>query len=512
MSGPYVLAGDIGSGGCKTVILGPDGRVVAAARQSYPTQYPQPGWVEQNPDDWYAALCTTIRAVLAESRVPLGQIAGVGVVGVTHNTVLLDKRDRPLCPTILLFDNRSTAEVQAILARWGDAVRERTLNDVTPVWTWPQLQWIRDNRPDVWRATRRILFQKDYVRSRLAPSPVTDTIEAGGSLLFDPIAERWIEPFYRDLQLDPSWLPEVVPPMDSVAKVSERGAADTGLLSGTPVITGTTDTVAEVLGAGAVRAGAAVVKLASVGRIAVVSGQPVRLPRVLNYRHVLDGLWYPGTASKFAASAYRWLRETVWPDNGEEGVYPRMDETAAQVPPGSDGLIFHPHLMGEWAPYWDERMRGTFLGLTLRHARGHLTRAVLEGVAFALKDALAAMEATGLVAEEIRLIGQGARSDLWGQIVANVLNRPLAVPDEPDASFGAALITAMGVGVLDRSPSAVDSIVQYRTRVEPEAELAEAYGELFSIYRDGDAALQKISGRLDAFEQQQIQRTARLAS
>ncbi len=505
MSGSYVLAGDIGSGGCKTVLLKSDGTVAASARQVYPTQYPQPGWVEQNPDDWYAAFCETTRAVLGESCVPPGQIAGVGIVGVTHNTVLLDGHDRPLCPTILIFDNRSTQEVQAILSRWGDAVREQTLNDVTPVWSWPQLQWIRDRRPDVWRATRRLLFQKDYVRHRLAPSPVTDTIDAEGSLLFDPVEERWIEPFCRDLGVDPSWLPEAVSPFQTVGAISRAAAADTGLLPGTPMIAGTTDTVAEMLGAGAVTAGAAVVKLASVGRMAVVAEHPVRMPHIFNYRHVLGGLWYPGSASKFAASAYRWFRETVWSDAPEAGVYAKMDEAAATVPPGSGGLIFHPHLLGEWAPHWDEQMRGDFIGLTVRHTRAHMTRAVLEGVAFALRDALAAMEDSGVIAEEIRLIGQGAVSDVWAQIVANVLNRRLAVPAEPDASFGAALITAMGVGMLPRSAEAVASVVRYRTQLQPQAEQAGAYDRLFAIYRDADAALQKISGRLSEFEQDRPQ-------
>lgn len=505
MSGSYVLAGDIGSGGCKTVLLKSDGTVVASARQAYPTQYPQPGWVEQDPDDWYAAFCATTRAVLAESGVAPHEIAGVGIVGVTHNTVLLDGHDRPLRPAILIFDNRSTQEVQAILSRWGDAVREQTLNDVTPVWSWPQLQWIRDRQPEVWRATRRLLFQKDYVRHRLAPSPVTDTIDAEGTLLFDPIAERWIETFWQDLGVDPAWLPEAVSPFRIVGAVSRAAAGNTGLLPGTPVIAGTTDTVAEMLGAGAVTAGAAVVKLASVGRMAVVADHPVRMPYIFNYRHVLGGLWYPGSASKFAASAYRWFRETVWPDLPEEGVYRLMDEAAARVPPGSGGLLFHPHLLGEWAPHWDEQMRGDFVGLTVRHTRAHLTRAVLEGVAFALRDALAAMEAGGLVAEEIRLIGQGAVSDLWAQIVANALNRPLAIPAEPDASFGAALITAMGVGLLPRSAAAVASVVRYRTRLQPQPERAAAYDKLFAIYRDADAALQKIGGRLGEFEQEQSQ-------
>jgi xylulokinase len=225
--------------------------------------------------------------------------------------VFLDEQDHPLCRTILIFDDRSTTQVRDILDRWGDAVWERTLNEVSTVWTWPQMLWIREHRPEVWRATRRILFQKDYVRHRLAPSPVTDVIDAGGTLLFDPIQEEWIEPFCQDLELDPSWLPEVVDSLDVVAEVGPQGAADTGLAVGTPVIAGTTDTVAEVLGSGAVRAGSAVVKLASVGRIAAVTTEPMHSRHILNYRHVLDGLWYPGTASKSAASSYRWLRDAT---------------------------------------------------------------------------------------------------------------------------------------------------------------------------------------------------------
>jgi xylulokinase len=432
-------------------------------------------------------------------------------VGVTHNTVLLDEHDRPLCPTILLFDTRSVPQVQAILARWDGAVREQTLNDVTPVWSWPQLLWVREHRPDVWRGVRRILFQKDYVRHRLAPSPVTDVIDASGSLLFDPLKGEWIRAFCDDLELDGSWLPAPVHPLTPVGIVGDHGAADTGLLSGTPVIAGTTDTVAEVLGAGAVRQGAAAVKLASVGRIAVVSTTPIRRPHILNYRHVLDGLWYPGTASKFAASAFRWLRDLLYPDDTVD-VYRRMDETAARVPPGADGLIFHPHLMGEWAPYWNEQLRADFLGLTMRHGRGHLIRAVLEGVAFGLKDAITSMEDNGLVAEEIRLIGQGANSSLWSSIVANVLDRRLAVPAEPDASFGAGLITGMGVNLVDRSAAAVEHLITYRTQVVPEPELAGAYAGLFDIYRDADRALQDISARLTAFEHAQHRQKAGFSS
>jgi xylulokinase len=500
VSGAYVLASDLGSGGCKTVLLDSQGRIVAEARQEYPTHYPYPGWVEQDPEDWYAAFCATTRQVLEASRVAPSAIEAIGIVGVTHNTVLLDEHDRPLRPCILIFDTRSSAQVQTVKRRWGDQVLKRALNDVTTTWSWPQLLWVRETLPDVWQRTRRVLFQKDYVRHRLAPSFVTDTIDAEGSLLFDPLADQWIPEFYNDLGLDPAWLPPIVKPYAKVAVVSPQGAADTGLTEGTPVIAGTTDTVAEVLGAGAVRTGTACVKLASVGRIAVVSDQPVAHPHILNYRHVMDGLWYPGTASKYAASAFRWLREWLWCDDCTTSIYPRMDDAAASVPAGSQGILFHPHLMGQWAPHWDEKLRGNFLGLTVRHGRAHITRAVLEGVAFALRDALTEMESLGLPAHDIRLIGQGANSDLWATIVCNVINRPLMIPQHTDAAFGAALITAMGAGMIAPEPAAVEQAAHVRMRVDPDPELVAVYDTLFDVYREADVALQSISARLYDFE------------
>jgi xylulokinase len=275
-------------------------------------------------------------------------------------------------------------------------------------------------------------------------------------------------------------------------------------MAGTPVIAGTTDTVAEMLGSGAVAPGSAVIKLASVGRIAVVTENPVRHPHILNYRHIFAGLWYPGTASKYAASAYRWLRDAIWTNStGDDAAYRSMDEDAWRISAGCDGLIFHPHLMGEWAPYWDEEMRGNFIGLTTRHTRAHLTRAVLEGVAFALKDALAQMESRGVKAHDIRLIGQGSKSSFWAQIVADIIDRPLRVPAEPDAAYGAALITAMGVRLIERTPNALESAIAIHRTIEPNAERVRQYATLFQIYRDADRALRPLAARLHAFEHQQ---------
>jgi len=261
-----------------------------------------------------------------------------------------------------------------------------------------------------------------------------------------------------------------VKPMEVVSAVSAAGAADTGLAEGTPVIAGTTDTVAEVLGSGGLRPGVSVIKLASVGRIAVVHSAPVGKPHVLNYRHVFDGLWYPGTAAKYAASALRWLRDVFQRGDGDGLSYAAMDGEAAEVPAGCGGLVFHPHLMGQWAPHWDEGMRGSFVGLNINHTRRGLTRAVLEGISFSIRDALEQLERLGLKVSETRLIGGGSKSELWPEIMTNVLGRPLSIPGQLLAAFGAALITAVGVGLMDGSPDALGEKIEIRRRLEPTPE------------------------------------------
>ena len=492
----YVLASDLGSGSCKTIILDDRGRVMSSAGAEYPTFYPQPGWVEQNPDDWYQAFTQTTRRAMAEAGIAVDEIGMVGLVGVTHNTVLLDAQDRPLRPAILTFDQRSGPQCHQILERWGERVLEQTLNGVAPLWTWPQLLWIKQHEPETWLATHRILFQKDYVRQRLAPAHVTDTIDAAGTLLFNPRTESWLPDFWAGLDLPLSALPEPAPPLSVVAEVSIEAAQETGLASGTPVIAGTTDTVAEVYGSGLLAAGQGMVKLASVGRLAVVSSKPVRHPHILNYRHVLDGLWYPGSGTKAAATTPRWLRDNLW----QTASFTEMDEAAAQIPPGSEGLLFHPHLLGEWAPHWDDELRANFIGATMRHTRAHCTRAALEGVAFSLRAAIERLAAMGLVYKEYRLIGGGAKSRLWAQIVCDVLGLPLLLPREQDAAYGAALITAVAAGLLDPEPAAMRTLIQLDAHLEPNPQNRAIYDDLFEIYQAADRSLVDIAHRLTAFE------------
>jgi xylulokinase len=496
MGKEYILASDFGTSGCKTVLVDKSGLVVCAAMSEYPMYMPYPGWFEQDPQTWLQALGITVKAVLEKSGVLRTDIVAMGIDGVTHNVVLLDKNDQPLRRCIVFFDTRSSLEAEESYKKWGQEIFRRTSNGISSIWTWPQLSWIKHHQADIWAKARTILCQKDFIRNYIAPSRVTDFIDAEGTLLFDPFENAWIEEFIDDLDLPLSVFPEVVDPKKVVGRIDQQGAKLTGLAIGTPVITGTTDTVAEVLGAGAVRPGQGTVKLASVGRISSISTAPINHLKLLNYRHVIDDLWYPGTATKFATSAYRWLRQTVW----NNASYDEMSVAAESAPAGCNGLLFHPHLDGEWVPYWDDKLRGDFLGITLRHSREHLTRAVMEGVAIALRSGLEYIASLNLSFNDIRLIGQGVRGKVWRQIIADCLNRKITITAERDAAFGIALLTGIGIGLYPGAPDQIEKLVHIEEEVNPDQEAVEIYNSLYSIYQESDAALKTISHQLSDFE------------
>lgn len=496
-AGSLLLGSDIGSGSCKTLLATADGAVLARSAAPYELLYPQPGWAEYRPEDWYQAFCTTVRDVLAQTGADPARIEMACIVGITHDPVLLDDSGRVLRPAIHFNDQRTVAQCDDLRERFGDDALRRATNAVGTYWTWPQLQWVRDHEPEVWDRVASLIFPKDYVRWRLVGGDpgITDEIDAGGTLLFDPVQRTWIDPFVADLGLDRAALPRVVDPLEMVGRVSVQGAADTGLAAGTRVVAGTTDTAAEMLGMGAVAPGQAMLKLASVGRIAFVTDAPVSHEHVLDYRHLLDGLWYPGTATKYAAQAFRWLGDALWPDDAVND-YERMDASAAATPAGADGLLFLPHLLGQSAPLWNPRLTASFLGVGFQHHRGHFTRAVLEGVAFGLRDALEALRGLGLDADAFTLVGNGARSPLWRQITADVVGRTMVVPVERDAAFGAVLMAGMAADSIGRTPDEIRTRVRIETEIVPDPANRARYDDLFAIYRDANVALAPVSGAL----------------
>lgn len=495
--GGYVVASDLGTGSCKTLIIDQNAKVVGSAQAEYACSYPNPGWVEQNPEDWVNAVGKTIRSALQDTKIDAGQVESFGIVGVTHNAVLLGKDGKPIRDCILYLDTRSQAECDELFDKWADDIYHRTANSITPIWTWPQLLWIKRNEPKHWEQVDKILFQKDYVRHCIASSFVSDHIDAAGTLLFDPRQEEWITDYIEDLELDTSVFPPITNSTEIVGKINRFGAELTGLREGTPVVAGTTDTAAEVLGVGSLVPGQGTVKLASVGRITCVTNEPVLHQHSLNYRHVFDGYWYPGTVTKYASSSLRWLRDAIWP----EASFEAMDLESMRIPPGCNGLVFHPHLQGEWVPYWDNKLRGDFLGLTQRHGRPHLIKAVMEGVAFALRDGMEFTASMGLNLDVISLIGRGGSSTIWPQIIADTLNRTIRIPVERDAAYGAALIAGIGVEMFSQNADELSKLIVFEEECDPLPSSVNIYNELFQIYQEADLTLASISHKLNDFDE-----------
>ena len=341
----YVLGVDFGGGAGKATLLDENGGVICTAISEYPSLYPRPGWVEQNPYDWYTALKENVKTVLSKSGISPGNIAALCLDAATHIAVLCDEAGTPLRNAVYWTDTRSVKEAEALRAGAGALIKEQTCHEAGTVWTLPQLLWIKNNEGEVWKRTKKIFFAKDWVRFLLTGLWATDYIEAQGSMLFDYHNNAWSPELRALIDLDTALLPPLLKPQAVAGELLSGPASELGLMAGTPVIAGTTDTALEVFAAGCVKPGDMTVKLATAGRICVVTQKPYSSPHLINYSHVKEGLWYPGTATKSCAASLRWYRDIFGGD------YRYIDEEAASVPPLCDGLMFHPYLNGELTPY-----------------------------------------------------------------------------------------------------------------------------------------------------------------
>ena len=474
-----LLGIDFGTGGCKVAAIGAeDGSLAGEASVEYTTHHEHPGWSEQDPADWWEALRAAL-AKLAEKGVDLSRVAALSLDGSTHNAVLLDRSFRPVRRTIMWTDQRSTAECEALRGSGAaERIFERCYQMPAPTWTLPQLMWLKAHEPDALARTEHVLFVKDYVRYLLTGEAATDRIEAQGTLFFDMKRQDWDEEFVGMAGLRPEQLPRLLEPTDLAGRVTPEAAAATGLPAGTPVACGTSDSAVEDYGAGAVEPGDLVLKLATAGNVNAMTAEPHPHPKTLTYGHVVPGMWYSVSATNAAALCQRWFRDAF----GFAG-YKAMDAEAIQSPPGSNGVMFHPYLQGERCPYWDSNLRASFTGVSISSTRGDFCRALLEGVAFSLRDCFRTLEEMELPAMRIFLIGGGARSALWSEIVANVFDRTVAVPEPGDASFGAALLAGVAAGFFRDARDAVARRLRIGRTVEPEPAEAAQYAELFARYR-----------------------------
>lgn len=457
---------DVGTTGAKAIAISEDGEVLARAEVGYPLSTPQPGWAEQDPDDWVRA------AERALGEVGADRAAGIGLSGQMHGLVALDRDDRVLRPAILWNDQRTGAECAEIESRLG---RERlvalTGNRALTGFTAPKLLWLRNHEPEVYERISHVLLPKDYVRFRLTGVRATDVADASGTLLLDVARRRWSSEVLEALELPRKWLPRV---LESPAVAGETAA-------GVPVAAGAGDQAAAALGVGVDRPGNASVVLGTSGVVFAALPSFAADPegRVHAFCHAVPKRWHAMGVMLSAAGSLRWLRDAVV---GES--YDELLREAELWPPGSEGLLFAPYLAGERTPHADPDARGAFVGLSLRHDHGALVRATLEGVAYGLRDSLELLRALGVEPEVGRVSGGGARSDLWLRIVASVLGLPLErTAVEEGSAYGAALLGGVAAGVFPNVGEAVERCVRVRARIEPAETWREAYEDGYARFR-----------------------------
>jgi xylulokinase len=471
---------DVGTSGVKGVAIDPNGMVLTRIEAGYPLSTPQPGWAEQDPADWVRAT----KSVLDQLRSSVGSFAGIGLSGQMHGLVALDSGGSVLRPAILWNDQRTGAECAEIEATIGlGRLISLTGNRALPGFTAPKLLWLRRHEPDVYARIARIALPKDYVRLALCGEHATDVSDASGMLLLDVAARRWSDEVVSALDLEASWLPRVL----ESPSVSGQTAA------GVPVAAGGGDQAAGALGVGVDgrgRAGTVSIALGTSGVVfaALESFAADPAARVHAFCHAVPGVWHAMGVMLSAAGSLRWLRDTA-----AQGVpYEQLMTEAAAWPPGTEGLVFLPYLVGERTPHADPDARGAFTGLSIRHDRGALVRAVLEGVAFGLRDSLDLISELGGSPSLGRVSGGGARSEEWLRIVASVLELPLErVAVDEGAAFGAAILGGVAAGVWDDVRTGVAATVKPGERIEPVPEWVE-------IYRERRAAFQALYPALRA--------------
>ena len=481
---PFYLGLDTSTTATKAVLVDDAGHFVgeAATPHTAPTQ-PVPGGSEQDPADWWRATQASIRAVLDETGVTGADVAGVGLTGQMHGLVMLDDAGAVLRPALLWNDGRAYAECDAIREAAGglDRLVELTGNDAFAGFTAPKLLWVREHEPETYARTAHVLLPKDYVRYRLTGAYAMDRAGAGGTLLLDLASRDWSAPLLDALDIDAALLPPTHEGTEVTGTISAEAAEATGLQVGTPVVGGGGDQAAQAVGVGAVEPDTWAVTVGTSGVVFAPSAEPRVAPggRAHAFPHAVPGQWHLMGVMLAAGDSLAWHRDTVAP-----GVaFDDLVAEAAEVPAGADGAAFLPYLSGERTPHADVHARAGFVALQRAHRRGHLTRAVLEGVSFGLKDNLALLREAGLPAPaRVRLSGGAAKSPLWSQMLADVLDVALEVPAVGEAAaLGAALLAGVGTGAWTSAEEACARAVRITKTTEPEN--ADAYTDAYARFR-----------------------------
>jgi xylulokinase len=490
----YLLGIDVGTTGARALLINELGQVVAGATEEYPLYTPQPLWAEQDPADWWRATMDAIHQVLQKSGIAPVDVIGVGLTGQMHGVILLDEKNEVLRPALIWCDQRSQAQCDWITEHVGaQRLIELTCNPALTGFSAPKILWVRDNEPEVFARVRKFLLPKDYIRYKLTGEFASEVSDASGTSLFDVRRRKWSDEVVLALGLKRSILPEVFESPVISGRVTRDAARRTGLPEGVPVVGGGGDQAAGGVGNGVVEPGIVSSTIGSSGVVFAFTEEPRLDPRgrMQTFCHAVPGKWHVMGVTQGAGLSLRWFRdqcggsETIVGKHTGQDPYELLTQEATLAEPGSEGLIFLPYLMGERAPHLDPNAKGVFFGLTGRHVRRHMVRAILEGVAYSLRDSLEIIvQEMGNPVRQVRASGGGGRSALWRQIQADVFGTEMVTINATEGpAYGAALLAAVGAGVYDSVEEACHDAISITEQTPPDAERSRRYNEYYEIYR-----------------------------
>ena len=497
----HLLGIDVGTGGTRAIVIDSSGVVIASAESEHVAfESLQPGWAEQDPQDWWRAAIVAIPEALRKAHLHGSDIGCIGLVGQMHGAVLLDADDQVLRPALIWCDQRTQEQCEWIERTVGvERLVKYTANPALTNFTLTKLLWVREHEQALWARFVRVLLPKDYVRFRLTGEHATDMADASGTLMLDVVRRRWSSELLTEIGIPDSCLPRVFESPEVCARVSASGADATGLRVGTPVVAGAGDQAAGAVGMGVVRPGEVSATIGTSGVVFASTNTPTfdAKGRLHTFCHAVPQRWHVMGVTQAAGLSLQWFREQLARDLDKANAYDILIAEAAQTPPGAEGLLWAPYLMGERTPHLDPTARACLTGLVASHTRGHVVRAILEGVAFSLKDTFSLLEELRIPVNRIRVGGGGARSPLWRQIQADIFGQPVeTVATEEGAAYGAALLAGVGASVWRSVDEACAAVVSVKETIEPDRATSIRMGKQYEAYRALYPALKDVNAKL----------------
>lgn len=475
----FVLGIDLGTSSCKVCLMDMAGHVHDTSKHAYPTTIPQPGWAEQQPAAWIDAIHHAIMELTSKNAQNCLKIKAIALTSAAHIGVLLDEKHHVLRNAILWNDQRSASVAQSLNDQHGELIFKQTCQVASSSWTLAHLAWIKQHEPDTWQRVRHILLSKDYITWYMTGNHTTDPATAVSAQLYNIHTRNWSHELCTILGITPNMLPQIAAASQIVGTLKPDLAMQLGLPQGIAIVNGSLDSATELLAGGCCHVGQGMIRLATAGGLQIVVAHPTAHTHRITYPHVIEPCWYVQAGTNTCAAAVQWGIDRFCP-----GVqFAQAQALAGQAPAGCDGLLFHPYLAGERAPYWNPNLRGGFTGLSLSHETRHLLRAILEGTAMSIRDAMRTLDDVTLDNEPLMVVGGGAANQLWVQILANILNRPLLPLPEIDSSIGAA---HMARHALNKHIPLADLTTPTQAKhhiILPQPELVEQYESQFQHYR-----------------------------